>query len=125
MFMSIYGVSVFEATAIGWGWGVSVLAISTVMFMVLDVLKVLIIRNWSFELTAKLWPTKQRVAELHRRRIAAVKKHKVTANIEKMRRWFRIIVAVSSWKSAVADGKKRRVMPGTSQSTVVDFMVSK
>ncbi|KAI8849833.1 hypothetical protein BC829DRAFT_432316 [Chytridium lagenaria] len=67
MLMSIFGIKAFEATAIGWGWGLGVMGISTVAFMVLDVVKVLVIRYWSFELTARLWPSKSRTAELARR----------------------------------------------------------
>ncbi|KAI9339448.1 hypothetical protein DFJ73DRAFT_779334 [Zopfochytrium polystomum] len=115
MFMSIYGIKAFEATAIGWAWGASVLAISTVIFMILDVVKVMVIRYWSFELTAKLWPTKQRTAEL-RRRVAAKKVHdRIYTHVDKIRRVVTIHNALAQWKAASA----KKMRPALSAETVV------
>ncbi|KAJ3222546.1 hypothetical protein HDU81_009814, partial [Chytriomyces hyalinus] len=116
MFMSIYGVKVFEATAIGWGWGVSVLAISTVMFMLLDVVKVVIIRSWSFELTVKLYPTKSRKAILQDRVAKRVVKERALANIAKCRKVLYMTMGVVAFKRTYEQAAKRRV--GASSTTV-------
>jgi hypothetical protein len=39
------------------------MGVSIVSFMLLDLVKVFVIKQWSFELTAKLWPTPKRKAE--------------------------------------------------------------
>ncbi|KAJ3313714.1 hypothetical protein HDU76_002584 [Blyttiomyces sp. JEL0837] len=119
MFMSIYGVEVFEATAIGWGWGVSVLAISTVMFMLLDVVKVLIIKYWSFELTAKLWPTPKRRAELARRQAKKIVMDRIKTNINKVRKVLKMVTVLVAWKKASA--KKLIKAPEVGEETVVEI----
>ena len=43
------------------------MSVSVVCFMALDIVKVLVIRNWSFELTAKLWPSKANQDKLKER----------------------------------------------------------
>ncbi|KAJ3268481.1 hypothetical protein HDU76_011417 [Blyttiomyces sp. JEL0837] len=86
MFMSIYGVSAFQATAIGWGWGVSILAISTVSFMFLDVVKVMVFRYWSYALTVRLWPTPSRVARLRSRQEKADARARVLQNFQKVKK---------------------------------------
>ncbi|KAJ3243004.1 hypothetical protein HDU77_010577 [Chytriomyces hyalinus] len=101
MFMSIYGVKVFEATAIGWGWGVSVLAISTIMFMLLDIVKVAIIRSWSFELTVKLYPTKSRKALLEERVAKRVVKERALTNIAKCRKVLYMTMGLVAWRRRV------------------------
>jgi len=102
MFMSIYGVSVFEATPIGWGWGVGVLAVSTVIFMILDIVKVLVIQKWSFELTARLWPTPSRVAKLRERQATKIVKDRIHGNVKKAKKVLRIVAALVAWKKAVS-----------------------
>ncbi|KAJ3189066.1 hypothetical protein HK101_008971 [Irineochytrium annulatum] len=118
MFMSIYGVSVFEAVAIGWPWGITVLAISTVMFMLLDVVKVMVIRYWSFDLTAKLWPSPKRRAELSRRIAHRAEKKRIYANIDKMRNVLRITTALVAWK---ASSKKKLVTGASAVDTIVNM----
>ncbi|KAF7724963.1 hypothetical protein EC973_000544 [Apophysomyces ossiformis] len=76
LFFSVYGVF-GESQGVapcGYVWGLSVLAISLVYFMILDVVKVYIMRMWSFELTAKLVPTKSRRAKLSQRQMEAERK---------------------------------------------------
>ncbi|KAJ3252431.1 hypothetical protein HDU77_005136 [Chytriomyces hyalinus] len=119
MFMSIYGVKVFEATAIGWGWGVSVLAISTVMFMLLDIVKVAIIRSWSFELTVKLYPTKSRKALLEERVAKRVVKERALANIAKCRKVLYMTMGLVAWRRTYENGGKRKLLVGNSSSTIV------
>ncbi|TPX66069.1 H+-exporting ATPase [Spizellomyces sp. 'palustris'] len=85
MFMSIYGVSFFEAVPIGWGWGLAIISISLVSFMFIDVVKVLVMSAWSFELTAKLWPSPSRRAELARRQAEAERQKRIRAAIARVR----------------------------------------
>jgi hypothetical protein len=66
LFFSVYGVfGEDEGVApCGWPWGIAVLAISLVYFMIMDVVKVWMFRRWNFALTAKLAPTPKRKAKL-------------------------------------------------------------
>ncbi|ORY39063.1 plasma-membrane proton-e [Rhizoclosmatium globosum] len=118
MFMSIFGIRALDATAIGWGWGVGVLAISTVMFMLLDIVKVQIIRKWSFDLTVKLYPTKARKAELEARLVKRALLTRVNANIVKARKTYYMVLGVVAWKKALAHSKKGKLYAGNSDSTV-------
>ncbi|KAI8927499.1 hypothetical protein BC831DRAFT_497694 [Entophlyctis helioformis] len=86
MFMSIYGIEALEAHAIGWAWGAGVMASSLVFFVVLDVVKVMVIRNWSFELTARLWPSRKQVTKLRAREERKVALARITENKKKVRR---------------------------------------
>ncbi|PVU87701.1 hypothetical protein BB561_006210 [Smittium simulii] len=70
---------------IGFGWGFSLLAISLVYFMFLDVVKVYIMRFWSFELTVALWPTKSRRDKLEKKKVRAAILSRVTHNVNKLR----------------------------------------
>ncbi|KAJ1569031.1 hypothetical protein HK405_010820 [Cladochytrium tenue] len=106
MLMSIFGVDFFQATAIGWQWGISVLAISTMVFMVLDIVKVAIIRAWSFELTVWLWPTSRRLAELRRRQTIRARRERVSKNITRARRVLLATTVLVAWKAALQ--KRRR-----------------
>ncbi|KAI8366007.1 proton ATPase [Radiomyces spectabilis] len=66
LFFSVYGVfGEHEGVApCGYGWGFSVLGVSLVFFMLLDVVKVYIFRIWNFEFTAKVFPAPSRRAKL-------------------------------------------------------------
>jgi H+-transporting ATPase len=66
LFFSVYGVfgEGEDVAPCGWPWGIAVLGISLVYFMILDVVKVYCFRYWSFELTAKIVPTKGRKHKL-------------------------------------------------------------
>ncbi|KAJ3416895.1 hypothetical protein HDV05_007953 [Chytridiales sp. JEL 0842] len=118
MFMSIYGIDVFKATAIGWGWGVGVLAISGVMFMLLDVVKVLVIKYWSFEMTAKMWPSPSRRAELKKRQEKAMYLARVNANIAKVRKVVHLTTVLVAWKKA----SKKKLVPAVSAADTVVAM---
>ncbi|KAJ3076581.1 hypothetical protein HDU98_002101 [Podochytrium sp. JEL0797] len=107
MFMAIFGIRDLDATAIGWAWGVSVIAVSTIMFMLLDIVKVQIIRNWSFELTVKLYPTRSRKEELQTRVAKKTLKARVDANVDKARKIYFMAMAVVAWRKAVEQSKKR------------------
>ncbi|OAJ42243.1 plasma-membrane proton-efflux P-type ATPase, variant 3 [Batrachochytrium dendrobatidis JEL423] len=106
MFMSIFGASFLYATAIGWGWGVGVLFMSFVFFTVLDVFKVVIIRSWSFELTAVLWPVPSRRAKLLKRQQDAILHKRVHINIAKLRRAAVMAGVVGHWRDVTLSSKK-------------------
>ncbi|CAO3694475.1 hypothetical protein G6F70_000287 [Rhizopus microsporus] len=86
LFFSVYGVfGEHEGVApCGYGWGLSVLGVSLVYFMLLDVVKVQIFRKWSFEMTAKLVPTRGRKNKLHTRKELLEKKTFVDAAWKKL-----------------------------------------
>ncbi|KAJ3079233.1 hypothetical protein HK102_003936, partial [Quaeritorhiza haematococci] len=115
MFMSIYGFPAFDAVPIGWGWGVSIMAVSTVSFMALDIVKVLVIKKWSFELTAKMWPVPSRKAKLAARQDRKVQLERIGRNVEKVRRVMYAIIAVWALKSG-----KRKMVAAKSEETVVE-----
>ncbi|KAI9487948.1 plasma-membrane proton-efflux P-type ATPase [Zychaea mexicana] len=66
LLFSVYGVfgEAHGVAPCGWAWGLAVLGISFVYFMILDVVKVYVLRIWSFGLTATLCPTPGRKAKL-------------------------------------------------------------
>lgn len=75
LFFSVYGIFGEEegVAPCGYPWGLSVLGISLVYFMFLDVVKVHIFRSWSFAMTAKIVPTKSRRNKLATRKELALK----------------------------------------------------
>lgn len=70
LFFSVYGIFGEEegVAPCGYPWGLAVLGISLVYFMLLDVVKVQIFRCWSFEMTAKVVPTRARKNKLASRK---------------------------------------------------------
>ncbi len=88
----------------GWAWGAGVMAVSTVSFMFLDIVKVLIIRNWSFELTAKLWPSPANREKLRKRQERASLMERIATNVGKVK----MVVALSSAASKFKAGIKKR-----------------
>jgi H+-transporting ATPase len=96
MFFSIYGVL---CVPIGWGWSTGIMAISLVYFMFLDIIKVFIYRNWSFELTATLWPTKERRQELKLRRQQRAQYDKYRVLVHKIRRYLNAAIAIYRMKN--------------------------
>ncbi|KAI9096665.1 hypothetical protein DFS34DRAFT_581197 [Phlyctochytrium arcticum] len=117
MIMSVYGVEFFEATAIGWPWACSVMAVSLVMFMFLDLVKVFVIKKWSFELTARLWPSPKRKAEL-RKRLARKNVHaRVMINWAKARKVLYMSHAIVAFKSSVQK-TGRPITNGDSSTTI-------
>ena len=105
MFMSIYGLEAFEATAIGWGWGVGVIASSLFFFLILDFIKTMIIRHWSFELTAKLWPSRVQLAKLAAKKTRKEQQIRYKRNLRKVRNVVKFIFAAKKWKSLVNSKK--------------------
>ncbi|KAI8149681.1 plasma-membrane proton-efflux P-type ATPase [Fennellomyces sp. T-0311] len=80
LLFSVYGVfgEAHGVAPCGWAWGLAVLGISFVYFMILDVVKVYILRVWSFGLTATLCPTPGRKAKLASRVAEAKEKENAT-----------------------------------------------
>jgi len=72
------------------------MAVSTVSFMILDIVKVFVIKNWSFEVTAKLFPVKSRRAELARRKGRAIIYKRVQGNWDKVRKISRSTILACS-----------------------------
>lgn len=82
LFFSVYGVfgEKEEVAPCGWPWGISVLAISLVYFMLLDYVKVYVFKRWNFALTAKLVPTSSRKAKLASRGKEAIVRQQLEDN---------------------------------------------
>ncbi|KAL2919598.1 hypothetical protein HK105_200510 [Polyrhizophydium stewartii] len=86
MFMSIFGIEALEAYAVGWDWGLGVMASSLFFFLILDAVKVLVIQNWSFELTARLWPSRKQLAKLRAREQRQKELLRIEGNKKKIRK---------------------------------------
>ncbi|KAF0355465.1 H+-ATPase [Gigaspora margarita] len=97
MFISIYGLL---TPAIGWAWGVSIIGVSLAYFVVLDCIKVLIFRFWSFEFTARVWPTPQRKQKLRNRIERKAFEEKISHNIKKVRKVVLLSKVISAFRSA-------------------------
>jgi H+-transporting ATPase len=102
MLMSVFGVEGLTH-AIGWGFGTAILGISLFYFVILDVVKVYVMRYWSFELTARLWPSPARRKKLADRRAQDARTKRVAINLEKVRK----VVRMSSVLVAFANAKKQ------------------
>jgi hypothetical protein len=87
------------ASAIGWAWGVAIMASSVAVFVVMDVVKVWVYRAWSFELTARLVPTRARVSKLKQRAELRILSQRVARNVERARNVLRIINVLQHFKS--------------------------
>ena len=97
------GPEALEAYPIGWAWTLGVLAVSAVAFMLLDVVKVYTFKLWSFELTAKLWPSKKQKTKLEARQARRVVTDRAECNFKKVRKAARVINACKAFSGA---GKK-------------------
>ncbi|OLY77928.1 putative cation-transporting ATPase [Smittium mucronatum] len=87
-------------TKVGFGWGVSLLAISLVYFVFLDVVKVYVMRYWSFELTVRMFPTKARREKLAKMKVRAAIAHRAAHSISKMRKATILAFAVTALEDA-------------------------
>eukprot|EP00842_Homolaphlyctis_polyrhiza_P004157 jgi/Hompol1/4742/HPOL_000499-RA len=105
MFMSIFGVDFLEAYSIGWGWGVGIMASSLFFFVLLDVVKVMVIQNWSFELTAKLWPSRAQVNKLRAREDRKLVLERVNINKKKIKKVISTISAAKALQNAVKSNR--------------------
>ncbi|KAF9570892.1 hypothetical protein EC968_001201 [Mortierella alpina] len=83
MLICVYGVIVGDA--IGWVWGIAVIGISLVYFILLDFVKVYIFKRWTFEFTAHAWPTKERKDKLAARKVRVIQQKRVWSSIDNVR----------------------------------------
>lgn len=72
---------------------------SVVVFVLLDLVKVLVYRYWCFEFTVRLWPTKARRDELSMRTVQSDLDNRVRERFSLLRRGMVMAAAVNSWKS--------------------------
>ncbi|KAI8809307.1 hypothetical protein BJ742DRAFT_805824 [Cladochytrium replicatum] len=107
----VFGIGFFGAGAIGWGPAILILLVSFVMTFFLDAIKVFVMRYWSFEMTAKLWPSPSRRRELARRkdRVIMLKRYKI--NIAKLRKVLAMANVIVAFKNAA---KKKYISRGAS-----------
>jgi H+-transporting ATPase len=111
--ITIVGPSWLEAVPIGWGWTMGVLAVSLVMFLLLDVVKVYTFKVWSFELTAKLWPVPSRREKLKVRKAQAILDERLHRNNAKAKKVLKCIIAANKLKKGMKRSK--------TQDTVLNF----
>ncbi|KAI9592078.1 H(+)-ATPase [Syncephalis fuscata] len=104
MLMSIFGIGE-ELAAVGPAWGFAIIFISLGYFIVLDFVKVQVLRMWSFELTAVLWPSPARRRKLADRKQQAIVDARVRTNIEKVRRVITMSKVIIAFKAAQAEKK--------------------
>lgn len=109
MVMSIFGVSWLQATAIGPAWGFGVLAISTIMFMFLDAVKVFVFYIWSFELTVRLWPTPARLRELELRKQKSDARLRVRCNWQKCEKVGKLALCSTAFRQRGETAKSKFV----------------
>lgn len=105
MLMSVFGVKGLTE-AIGWGFGTAVLGISLVYFVFLDVVKVFVMRYWSFELTATLWPSPARRKKLADRKEAVLRNKRISVNKEKLRKVIQMCSVLVALENAQRQAKK-------------------
>ncbi|PVU88429.1 hypothetical protein BB561_005868 [Smittium simulii] len=70
---------------IGFGWGASLLLISLIYFVVLDAVKVYIIRLWNFKLVATLWPSRSNKQKLLKRQDREIARARIARNVSRIR----------------------------------------
>jgi H+-transporting ATPase len=83
MTIAILGWHELEAEALGVSWSFAVFGTSFLAFLLLDVVKVMAFKAWSFEFTVRLWPTPKRRAILASRKIAIARTEAARANWKK------------------------------------------
>ncbi|CAI2173281.1 16253_t:CDS:10 [Funneliformis geosporum] len=92
---SIIGTQLFALLISVFGWlsssinllmAVIILLVSLGIFIFLDFIKVLIFKHWSFELTARLWPTSKQRKKLAVRKSQREKNKKVSENFSKLKK---------------------------------------
>lgn len=96
--------------------------------MFIDVVKVLLMRYWSFEFTALLWPTPARRAELRRRKAHGARMKRIQDNIKKVRKAVHALWAAHIFEEKTegkhrvgngSNGNASRARVGVSHQTVV------
>ncbi|KAJ1509210.1 hypothetical protein HMI54_002547 [Coelomomyces lativittatus] len=99
MIMSIVGWPAMGAEAIGVAWGFGIMGVSLLSTFFLDLVKVMVFRNWSFQLTAKLVPTPQRTKKLRMLQTQAIV-------LTRTRRRWKLIQKQMSFYAALVQFKK-------------------
>ncbi|KAJ3342797.1 hypothetical protein HDU93_000927 [Gonapodya sp. JEL0774] len=104
-FMSVFGIHGLNE-GVGWAWSSVVISMSLLSIFPLDFIKTMLIRHWSFEITAKLVPTPARLAKLEARREKSARLARVRNTISKFRRGVYQMIFISSmwgsWERMVA-----------------------
>ncbi|CAJ0751966.1 9735_t:CDS:2 [Entrophospora sp. SA101] len=108
MFISIYG-AFTDGGGIGWAWGLSIIAISLVYFVFLDFVKVAIFKYWSFELTARLWPSKSRKTKLRSRKLDASYQIRISRTVAKIRKVVIICKVLLAFEHAKKSSRKKAI----------------
>jgi H+-transporting ATPase len=107
MLMSIFGVEFLQATAIGPAWGLGILGVSCIMFILLDIVKVAVFRYWNFELTVMLWPTPARRRILADRKAHQIRVGRAQKNWQKLRSVTKLATVSKAFQDARQDGAKK------------------
>jgi len=102
MLFCIFGVLTPKISVV---WAVSILGVSLVYFVLLDLVKVWILHGWSFELTAWLWPSPSRRRKLAARRKQAAVKARVRQSVAKVRKVMHVCAAVAAFQQNVPISK--------------------
>ncbi|CAH1761083.1 9143_t:CDS:2 [Entrophospora sp. SA101] len=112
MFISIYGAL---TPAVGWGWGVGIIGVSLIYFVFLDIVKVAIFKYWSFELTARLWPSKAHKTKLSGRKSDALYQARISKSVAKVRKVLLICKVLLAFEQAKKLSTKKAIAgPSTS-----------
>ncbi|KAI8899305.1 H(+)-ATPase [Globomyces pollinis-pini] len=108
--ITIFGPKILEAVPIGIDWTLGVLAVSLIMFMLLDVVKVMTFKYWSFKLTAMLWPSPARRDKLSVRETRRIVLNRYENNVKKVRRCILLISAARAFIQAGNKGTKKDII---------------
>jgi H+-transporting ATPase len=77
----------------GWPWAIVVMSMSVAFFVLMDLCKCLIYRVWSFDLTVRLWPSKERKAKQALRLARRAVLDRYHGNLSKIKRMFHVAIA--------------------------------
>ncbi|KAI9203055.1 uncharacterized protein BJ171DRAFT_625448 [Polychytrium aggregatum] len=115
MFLSIFGVPFLQIASMSAGPGVVPSSACRCLCLIfLDLVKVLIIRHWSFELTAQLCPTPTRREKLRQRQASRQVQERVERSVGKVR----TVVNVVSAAAALQGNVNRERLPNDSSDMV-------
>jgi H+-transporting ATPase len=85
----------------GWGWGLGVMAVSFLCLFLLDLVKVFVVHNWSFELTAKLWPSPAQLKKLKSVKLKKERDLRFKQSVSKVRKIVLAIIAIRLMKAKI------------------------
>ncbi|KXN74725.1 proton ATPase [Conidiobolus coronatus NRRL 28638] len=95
MLISVLGVPGLT-TAIGWGWGFSIIALSLAWFIVLDFVKVQVLRVWSYELTVRCFPTPSRRHKLKEQKQRIEVEKRLNTSVKKVKLALTVVEAIGA-----------------------------